>query len=111
MPDDVPAKLALAERVGLELRRLGLTTHVVHLRRYYATTRAGRTPGDGEWDDAFVVEWARQLRLPPHERDYAVKPRMSSCGCPTPKKYTQSVFPGGSKHACGACREVWLELG
>jgi hypothetical protein len=85
MPTDIQAKLALAERVGRELRRLGLDKHVAHARRYYSNVRARRAPGDREWDDSMVVEWARILRLPPYEKDYEVKPRMSKCGCPTPR--------------------------
>ena len=109
--DDVQAWLALAERVGLELRRLGMLKHVEHLRRYYVNVRAGRAPASGEWDDAHVVELAKILGVPPYDGAYPVRPRMSRCGCPTPKTYTQAVWPGGCKSACCACHEVWLELG
>jgi hypothetical protein len=60
----------------------------------------------------WLIEWAKILRLPPYEGAYPVRPGMSRCGCPTPKTYTQAVWrPGGCKSACGACRDVWLELG
>jgi hypothetical protein len=111
VPDDVPARLALAERVGLELRRHGLLKHVEHLRRYYAGVRSGRAPTSGEWTDDMVTEWAKILRIPPYEGAYPVRARMSNCRCPSPKTYTQVVWPGGSKHACSGCHEVWLELG
>jgi hypothetical protein len=108
VPDD---RLLLAERVGLELRRHGLLKHVEHLRRYYLTVRSARSPAPGEWTEAMVVEWAMILRLPPHEGAYSVRPRMSKCRCPSPKTYTQMVWPGGCKSACGNCHDVWLELG
>jgi hypothetical protein len=57
------------------------------------------------------VEWLRVLRLPPHEHDYPVLPRMSDCReCPSSQKVTQMTFPGGSKHRCGGCGAQWLEL-
>jgi hypothetical protein len=31
-----------------------------------------------------VVGWAQNLRIEPHGRDVPVKPRQSSCGCPSP---------------------------
>ena len=111
MPGDAPARLALAERVGLALRRLGMLKHVEHLRRYYVIVRSGRTPAAGEWDDAHVIELAKILRVAPYEGAYAVRPRMSGCGCATPKPFTQAVWPGGCKSTCGSCHDVWLELG
>jgi len=110
-PVDRNAKLALATGVGLELRRRGMLTHVERLRVYYAAVRAGRAPVAGEWDDAMVLEWAKILRVAPYEGAYAVKPRMSKCGCDAPRTFTERVFPGGCKAACGACRETWLEMG
>lgn len=109
--DDAKAMLALAERVGLEFRRQGMLTHVGYLRRYYADVRAGRTPAAGEWDDHMVIEWAKILRCPPYEDALPVRPRMSPCGCATPKLYTRTVWPEGSKTVCGSCHAVWLELG
>jgi len=111
LAEDVAARLALAERVGLALRRLGMLKHVEHLRRYYATVRARRSTAPGEWNDAHVVELAKILRVPPYEGAYPVRPRMSECACPSPKTYTQAVWPEGSKHACSECHDVWLELG
>jgi hypothetical protein len=110
-PVDARPKLALAERVGLELRRHGMLKHVGHLRRYYATVRAGRTPASGEWDEQMVIEWAKILRIAPHEGAYPVRPRMSKCGCASPKTYTRCVWPEGAVSVCSACHEVWLELG
>ena len=109
MPADT--RLALAERVGLELRRLGMMKHVERLRRYYADVRAGRAPASGEWTDDMVTEWAKILRVPPYEGAYPIKPRMARCACPSPKTYTQTVWPGGCKSSCSGCHEVWLELG
>jgi hypothetical protein len=109
--EDLVARLALAERVGLELKGLGLQKQVEHLRRYYATVRSGRTPGPGEWSESMVVEWAKVLRLPPHEGAYPVRPRMSTCSCATPKTFTKLVWPGGSLHTCSVCHDEWIELG
>ena len=111
LAEDVAARLALAERVGLALRRLGMLKHVEHLRRYYMTVRAGRTPTRGEWDDDHVVELAKILRVPPYEGAYPVRPRMTKCACPSPKTYTSAVWPGGCKSTCSNCHDVWLELG
>ena len=110
MSDDLAARLALAERVGLELRRHGLLKHVEHLRRYYSTVRTGHTPAAGEWTNGMVVEWAKILRVPPHEGAYPVRPRMSKCACASPKLYTEMVWPGGCKSTCSNCRDTWLEL-
>jgi hypothetical protein len=101
-------ELALTERVGRELTKLGLAAHVKRLRRYYADVRAGR-PSE-VWTHAMSVEWLRVLRLPPYEHDYPVLPRMSICPCPTPQKLTQMVFPGGAKLRCAGCGAQWLEL-
>lgn len=108
---ETESELGLTERVGREFVRLGLKHHAAHARRYYAAVRAGRAPGDGAWTHEMIVEWCRLLRLPPHETDYVVRPRMASCSaCERSQSFTQTVFPGGSKHRCGACGEEWLEL-
>lgn len=102
-------ELALTARVGKELARLNLRQHVAKLRLHYAALRAGRP--SPVWSHELSIEWLRMLRLHPHENDYVVLPRMSSCpGCPVSTKYTSGIFPGGSKHTCGACKTTWLEL-
>ncbi len=107
--DETAAELALTERVGRELVRLGLKNHVTRVRRYYAAVRAGRATD--EWSHAMNVEWCRLLRLPPHENDYPVRPRMSGCAtCSMSRTFTRTVFPGGSKTRCAACGAEWLEL-
>jgi hypothetical protein len=58
-----------------------------------------------------VVGWAQNLRIEPHDRDLPVKPRQSSCGCPSPRTFTAGVWPGGSRHTCGACHVTWIEVG
>jgi hypothetical protein len=103
-------RLALASRIGTEFVRLGMRKHVAQIRAYYRTVRAGREPGEGEWTDDLVVGWAQNLRIEPHERDVPVKPRQSSCGCPSPRTFTVLVWPGGSRHTCGACHANWIEV-
>ena len=57
------------------------------------------------------VQWLGVLRLPPHENDYPVLPRMSACPrCQASQAFTQMIYPGGSKHRCGGCGAEWLEL-
>ena len=103
-------QLDLAERVGKELVRLGLSKHVEHLRTYYRHVRAGRPPPNGGWTEGLVIEWAKTLRLRPYEDAYPVKARSSSCGCSSPQTYTKTVWPDGSVHTCGSCKLVWVEL-
>ena len=112
MVDDAEVKeqLELAERVGRELVRPGLPKHVQHVRRFYADTRAGRPLSKDGWSYSMVQEWSRTLRLPPHQNEYPVRPRPSSCGCPSPQTFTLGVIPGGSKHKCGRCGFIWLAL-
>ena len=101
-------ELALTERVGRELVRLGLHPHVKRLREYYAAIAAGRATS--VWSHAMNVEWMQILRLPPYENDLPVRARMSPCtACDISRPFTEAVFPGGSKHRC-ACGAVWLEL-
>ncbi len=109
MTSDHDAHLELVARIGREFVKLGLTSHAAHLREYYADVRAGRKPGG--WSREMVLGWARDLRLPPHENDIPVRPRGSSCGCPFPSPFTARVWPGGSRHICGACHGEWIELG
>ncbi len=59
-----PAHLDLVVRIGRELVRLGLDKHAEHLREYYADVRAGRQPRG--WSRDLVIQWAQDLRLPPH---------------------------------------------
>jgi hypothetical protein len=47
--DERTQRLALAERIGKEFVRLGMSKHVTLLRAYYRAVRAGRSPGDGGW--------------------------------------------------------------
>jgi hypothetical protein len=104
------AELAPIETVGCELARLGLTSQVARLRRHYAAVRAGRVPPK-DWTPALTLEWARMLRLPPHERHYRVLPRMSPCpDCPTSKAFMAAIFPGGARFQCSGCGAEWLEL-
>lgn len=104
------AELALTQRVAKELKRLGLQEHVTRLRQHYWNVRAGRE--SSAWNHDLSIEWLRLLRLPPHENDYPVRPRMSQCGkCHGGSHYTVTVFPDGSLHACGVCGARWLELG
>ena len=109
--DHGETELELTARVGREFARLGLKNHVAHARRYYAAVRDARPPEAGEWTHEMIVEWARLLRLPPHEHDYPVRPRMAPCStCELSQTFTQAVFPGGTKTRCGACGADWLEL-
>jgi hypothetical protein len=102
-------ELQLVERVGRELAKLGLKKHVARAREYYAAVRDGR-PCD-VWSRGLTVEWARMLRLPPHENDYPVRPRMSPChGCEASRTFTAAVWPGGSLHQCDACGSRWICL-
>jgi len=50
-----------------------------------------REPAAGEWADAMVIEWAKILRLPPYEGAYPERPRMSKCGCPTPREVDPEI--------------------
>ena len=109
MTSDDAAHLDLVVRLGRELVKLGLASQAAHLREYYSTVRAGREPGT--WSRDMVLDWARDLRLPPHEHDTPVRARGSSCGCPSPTSYTARVWPGGARHTCTACRGTWIELG
>ena len=103
------AELGLTARVGAEFVRLGLQEHAARARAHYRAVRAGRV--SKEWTSALTLEWARMLRLPPHERHYRVLPRMSMCpDCTTSRKLTQVVFPGGARFKCAACDGEWLEL-
>jgi hypothetical protein len=107
--DERAAELALTERVGRELVRLRLKEHVGRMRTYYAAMRAGRP--STIWSHDMNIEWLRLLRLPPHENDYPVQPRMSPCpSCTTSRPFTMTVFPGGSKYKCASCDAQWLEL-
>lgn len=107
------AQLELTERVGAELVRLGLHEHAACARAHYVRVRddlPSPVPPDPAWRHTMIVEWARTLRMPPHENDYPVRPRMSGCpACDDSRPFTTGVFPGGSKHQCG-CGAVWLEL-
>jgi hypothetical protein len=108
-PPSLLDELALTKRVGEVLGRLGLTDHVARLRQHYAALRAGKA--STIWSHDLSIEWLRMLRLAPHADDYRVLPRMSDCpGCEEHRQYTTGVFPGGSKHTCGACKATWLEL-
>jgi hypothetical protein len=103
-------KLHLAERLARALLRLGLDEQVAELRRYYVAVRSHRPfPKDG-WNDAQVIEVAKTHRVAPFENAYPVRPTMSTCGCSMPQKFTLGTFPGGSKHKCAKCQDVWLEL-
>lgn len=108
MASERQARLELTERVGRELVRRGLNSQASEARRYYAAVRAGREPD--RWSHEMIVEWARLLRVSPHEHDYAVRPQMWRECCDRPKTYTAAIFPEGSKHVCESCRSVWLEL-
>ena len=94
----------LVDRLAQELERLGMRRHLARLGDY----RRGR----GEtWTRAHVEQLAAVLRVPPFESVYPVKPRMSSCGCPTPSMYTAAVVPGAALFKCNRCPVEWLELG
>jgi hypothetical protein len=108
--DDRRARLELAERVGHQLVRLGLHKHAHRLREYYATVRAGRPLRRDGWGDELVVEWARTLRIPPHENDYPVRTWAERCGCLMPRTFTQLTFPGGHVSHCAACKLTWITL-
>ncbi len=110
MVHDLGDELALTERVGHELARLGLREHVARIRAYYAALKAGRS--SDAWSHKMNVEWLRLLRLAPYENHYPVRPRMSGCeDCHgMGGLFTVTVFPGGSKHQCGGCGKQWLEL-
>jgi hypothetical protein len=103
--------LDLLARVGAKLGAVGLTGHRDHARKLYADLAAERPPREGGWTMAFVVEWARILRIRPHEKDYPVRMRAEGCGCPVQRHYTEMTFPGGAKLRCGACDLVWLMIG
>lgn len=108
MTSERQARLELIVRVGREFVRRGLNNQASEARRYYAAVRDGLEP-DG-WGHEMIVEWARLLRVPPHEHDYAIRPQMWRACCDRPRTYTAAVYPGGSKHVCESCRSVWLEL-
>jgi len=106
-------ELALTASVGQALKALGLRTHVELARAYYRRIQRGLpSPEPDAWGHEMIVEWARLLRLPPHEHDSPVRPRGagSKCGCATPQTYTAGVFPGGSKHVCGACKFTFVPV-
>jgi hypothetical protein len=103
-------RLALAERLAVELKRLGMNSHVENLRGYYRRTKRHEPHGYGEWNDAHVVSVARMLRVPPHENDWPVRPRNATCSCSTPRTITHGIFPGGTVITCDACKEKWIEL-
>ncbi len=64
-PDELRAqRLALASLLGARLVSLGMTKHAEHLRRYYATVRAGREGRSGEWSHEHVIRIAQNLRVP-----------------------------------------------
>lgn len=102
--------LDLLARVGARIASLGLTAHRDLARRLYADLAAGRPPRKGGWTMALVIQWARLLRIPPHEKDYPVRTRADGCGCSNPRPYTTSVFPGGAAIRCENCNLVWLLL-
>jgi hypothetical protein len=108
----MPEDLDLIARVGQALVRHGRHKLAARLRRHYAAVRDGRP---SEWPPELTIEWARVLRIPPHEHDFPVRPRMSTClACEaagrTAGKFVAAVFPGGSKHQCAGCQAIWLEL-
>lgn len=107
MPVEDP-EIALAERISAFFKAHGMGPHLAHLRRYYAGVRGGKPTGP--WTRAHVHEWARMLRIPPHENDYPVLPRGAPCpGCDVSRPYTATVFPGGHLSRC-ACGTAWLVL-
>jgi len=110
-PDERPP-LDLVVELGETFKRLRMDRHVVLLRAYY---RARTKGGTSLWDDAFVVEWFRLLRLRRHDSYYVVQPRNSNCrACGAAGResyhYTSAVWPGGARMTCAACGAAWLEL-
>jgi hypothetical protein len=108
-PDSVrDAELALVTQVAAFFQRHGMTSHLAHLRQYYREVRAGRSHKG--WSRPLVHEWAKLLRLPPHENDYPVRLWGAPCtACEVSRPYTEVVFPGGHKSKC-ACGAAWLIL-
>jgi hypothetical protein len=104
--------LTLSKRLAAEFQRHGMSDHLARLRRFYSHAQKHRPP-KGEWGEGMVLEWLALFRISPLENRYPV--RSPNSGCPLCPKdaariHTQTVFPGGSKHACFTCRAEWLEL-
>jgi hypothetical protein len=104
-------ELALTDRLAREMTNLGLEKQVALLREYYQDVLAGRA--SEAWSHEQSVQWLKVLRLPPHEYDYPVLPRMSSCpNCPPGEAqvYTCRVSRVAHVGAC-ACGARWVEAG
>jgi len=107
-------QLDLVVRLGHELGRLGLQSHLEHLRDYYRA-RMRRVKRPPLWDDEMVLGWLRILRIPPHDTFYRVQKRNAGCASCAAKgnpgsPFTKTVFPGGHLSGCAICRAEWLEL-
>lgn len=131
--DELRAKrLALVDGLDPELRRRGMKEERRMLGRYREHLESGLEPGiaswewkrwrryktlppevaarAADWSHADVIQLARTLRVPPHDKDLQVRPFGSGCGCASPKNYEALTFPGGRRKRCDSCQFDWLEL-
>jgi hypothetical protein len=106
--------LAIAPDLDREFRRRGMEVHARELRLWMLARRQGRNPRDG-WSDAFVLEWLRLMRVPPHHTHYIVRRLGDPCpDCATrPEHGSAATFTcvsweGGQLTECLRCRAVWI---
>lgn len=70
------------------------------------------------WSPAFEVEWARRLRVPPHDLDYPLIPRAAPCprcrAHSANRTATRTVvvgsWPRGWAEQCLDCQATWTHV-
>ncbi len=112
--------MAMVEVLGRAFAERRMGRHVEELRLYWLSLARGLVAPRGRlhvgWSEGLVTEWFRIFQLPPHERDYPVRPPSSPCSrCPAAVGHavevkTAMTFPEGRKAVCTACGTAWLEL-
>lgn len=97
------ARLDLAGRLAVELRRHNLVKHLDHLRTYYRATRAGqRAP----WSDQHVTHLAQVLQVLP---GLEVRRAGSTC-CEGFLARTVVHLAERYLVRCSGCNREWLVL-
>jgi hypothetical protein len=97
------ARLELATRLAVPLKRHGLERHLRHLRNYYAAVRDG---GRAEWDDCHVEHLARVFQVEPNG-PLEVRPAGVGC-CPGFNARTLLCVADRYVCACAGCERTWL---
>ena len=111
--------LDLVVRLGREFSRRGMREECRRLRLYYLALEHGLVASSGKsrievaWDSDLVIEWLRILRVPPHHRDYPLRPGTLCIDCEQRPGtvVTKLVFPGGARMECLQCGARWVTSG